>query len=111
MAGAGSMLCQFPTRQAVPRRFVVIFSARRTAENTVITEAALRPGRAIDNRPRTPSYRHVAPANADHFFSVITVFSSVLRAEKTGRPCHSRSLVFGRGFHKNFAADQQGARR
>jgi hypothetical protein len=56
------------------------------AENAVITEAASRPARAIDKRPRTPPYRHAAPAGADHFFSVITVFSDVLRAEKARPP-------------------------
>ncbi len=60
----------------------LLFQHGGRAENAVITEAASRPARAIDNRPRTPPYRHVAPAGADYFFSVITVFSDVLRAEK-----------------------------
>ena len=84
--GAGSMRCRFPTRQACASTFRCFFQHGGRAENAVITEAASRPARAIDKRPRTPPYRHAAPAGADHFFSVITVFSDVLRAEKARPP-------------------------
>ena len=48
----------------------------------MITQAALRPGGAIDHRLRPPSYRYAALTGADHGVSVSAVFSAVLHAEK-----------------------------